>query len=324
MDVAVRLGVLGCADVAARRVLPAVARCSEVRLVAVASRDSAKAADFAGRFGCAAVTGYDALLAQDDVDAVYLPLPAALHARWVERALLAGKHVLAEKPLTTSAADTERLLGLAARLGLVLVENYMFLAHGRHAAVRRMVDDGAVGTPLAFGATFTIPPRPPGDIRLDPALGGGALLDTGGYPLRAALHFLGTGLSVAGAALSGDGRVELGGAALLTRADGVTAQLGFGLRHAYTSEYWFLGTEGRLTTEHVFTTPADHRPVVRLDRGGRREERVLPVEDQYAGAVRRFAEAVRAGCSPNTAATLAQAVVVDRITRAAEARTRHE
>ncbi|WP_328914217.1 MULTISPECIES: Gfo/Idh/MocA family protein [unclassified Streptomyces] len=286
----VRLGVLGCADIAVRRLLPAVAATDGVRLAAVASRRAATAEAVTGTFGGQPVEGYDALLRRDDIDAVYVPLPAALHAEWVERALLAGKHTLAEKPLTTDARHTARLVGLARAKGLVLRENFTFVHHPQHARVRRLVEEGAIGRPLAFQAAFTVPPRPPGDIRLRPELGGGARLDVGVYPLRAALLLLGDELGLVGAALHHDETygVDVGGAALLRRSDGVTAQLTFGMTHMYEAVYQLLGSEGRITVDRAFTTPAGQRPAVTLERAGGVRTPDWEPADQWARAVAAF------------------------------------
>lgn len=311
----VRLGVLGCADIAARRVLPEVATTSGLRVVAVASRTGSKAQALAARFGAEAVTGYQALLDRDDVDAVYIPLPTGLHAEWITRALLAGKHVLAEKPLTTSAADTATAVALARRLRLVLRENYMFPHHTQHAAVRGLLEGGAIGELRAFAATFTVPARPHGDIRHRADLGGGALLDVGGYPLRAAQLFLQPELRVLGAATrtSGTSGVETGGTALLVDGAGVTATLTFGLDHTYTSQYAFVGSLGSLALDHVFTTPATHRPVGRLVREGRTEEVLLPAADQYARSTASFADAVRSGVVADPAPVERQAELIEQI-----------
>jgi NDP-hexose-3-ketoreductase len=294
---ALRIGVLGCADIARRRVLPAIARVPEAELVAIASRDADRAAQTARRFGCRPVHGYAGLLELDDVDAVYLPLPAALHAEWVRAALSAGKHVLAEKPLTTEPARTAELLELARARDLVLMENVMFVHHAQHAVVARLLRDGAIGPLRAMQATFTIPALPDGDIRHQAELGGGALWDVGLYPVRAALHFLGPDLIVAGAVLShGSGRrVDTSGAALLVTPEGLTATLLFGFEHAYRCRYELVGADGRITVDRAFTPPADHRPVVAIERPAGREEIRLEPDDQAANTVGAFVAAVRAG-----------------------------
>ncbi|MFF5706486.1 Gfo/Idh/MocA family protein [Streptomyces sp. NPDC012794] len=312
----VRIGVLGCADIARRRMLPALRAAPGARLVAVASRDAAKAGATAAESGCEAVTGYAALLERDDIDAVYVPLPAALHAEWVEAALRAGKHVLAEKPLTTDLASTRRLMALAEGTGRVLRENVMFVHHSQHAAVRALVADGAIGEPRSFRAEFSIPRLPDSDIRYDAALGGGALWDTGVYPVRAALHFLGDRLEAEAAVLvrGGPGRgVDTGGTALLRTPEGVCAQLAFGLDHGYRSAYEITGSEGRITVDRAFTPPAGHPPLVRLERRTGAEEIVLAPDDQVLAAVTAFTAAVRTGTAAPDGPALRQAELVEAV-----------
>jgi predicted dehydrogenase len=320
----VRIGVLGAAGIARRRMLPAFAAVPGVEVAVVASRERQRAAALTERFGGEPVEGYAGVLERDDVDAVYVPLPAALHAEWVERALLAGKHVLAEKPLTGDAARTRALLALARARGLVLRENVMFVHHAQHTAVRRLLAEGVVGRPRAFHAAFTIPELPPDDIRFRAGLGGGALLDVGLYPVRAALHLLGPGLRVVGAVLERPpGReVETSGAVLLRGPDGVTAQLTFGIGLGYRSSYEISGTAGRLCVDRAFTPPADHRPVLVLERAEGVERIALDADDQVAGAVRDFARAVREGegpAGPDHRETLRQALLLDAIRRAGAA-----
>jgi dTDP-3,4-didehydro-2,6-dideoxy-alpha-D-glucose 3-reductase len=296
-----RIGVLGCADIARRRMLPAFAAADGIEIAAVASRDAARAADVAGRYGCRPVTGYAHLLALDDVDAVYIPLPAALHAPWTRAALLAGKHVLAEKPLTCDPTRTRALLALAAERSLALMENVMFVHHPQHQAVRTLVADGAIGELRSFSAAFAVPRLPAGDIRHLPELGGGALFDIGVYPVRAAVHFLGEQLHPLAATLHTrpDSAVESAGAALLRDEHGVSAQLTFGMDHAYRSAYELWGSQGRITLDRAFTPPPDHRPVIHLERRGTTERIELPAADQAALTVRAFQTACRLTAAPN-------------------------
>ncbi|MEU5581776.1 Gfo/Idh/MocA family oxidoreductase [Streptomyces huasconensis] len=315
----VAVGVLGTASIARRRLLPALAACPDTRLVAVASRDLATAEDTAAPYGCRAVRGYEALLEQDDVEAVYVPLPAALHAPWVRAALTAGKHVLAEKPVTTDAATTRGLFSLARAGGLVLSENVLFVHHARHRAVRQLIEDGAIGEVRAFHAAFTVPRPPDEDIRHRAELGGGALGDMGVYPVRAAQHLLGDDLRVAGAVLhtAPGSEVETSGAALLRTPAGVSVHCTFGMEHSYRSFYEVWGERGQIRVDHAFTPPATHVPVVRVERDGAAEELRLAPDDQVANAVSAFAAAVRAGAAPDEAATLRQAELLDHIRRAA-------
>ncbi len=306
----VRIGVLGAAGIARRRMLPAFAACENTEVAAVGSRDAGRAGELAQAFGGRPVHGYAGVLERDDVDAVYVPLPVALHGEWVERALRAGKHVLAEKPLTGDPEQTAQLLKLAGSTGRVLMENVMFVHHRQHAAVLRMVGGGAIGELRSVRTTFTIPELPAGDIRYDAALGGGVLLDVGLYPVRAALHLLGPGLRVCGAALhTPEGReVETWGGALLTRRDGVTAQLEFGIGGGYRSRYELCGSTGRITVSRAFTPPAGHRPTIEVETAQGVEQRELDADDQVANTVSAFAAAVRGtGPAPDHDAVRQQA-----------------
>ncbi|UFQ18661.1 MULTISPECIES: Gfo/Idh/MocA family protein [Streptomyces] len=316
-----RCGVLGCADIAWRRTLPAMAATPGVEVAAVASRDGAKAARFAAAFDCEPIAGYDALLASPGIDAVYVPLPAMLHAEWVGKALRAGKHVLAEKPLTGDAESTGRLLRLADSLGLVLLENVAFPHHGQHAHVRKLLADGVIGDVRDFTSVFTIPPRPDGDIRYRPDVGGGALLDMGIYPIHAALYHLGSDVEVLHAVLRVRARTGavVSGRILACTPAGATADLTFGMEHSYRTSCEFAGTTGRLLLDRAFTPPPGFQPVVRVERQNHREEFTLPADDQFANAVRYFAEAVRSGAGAAEYATagLRQARLVGDVERTA-------
>ncbi|MCK9901933.1 oxidoreductase [Parafrankia colletiae] len=311
-----RIGVLGCADIAWRRMLPALAANPDVELTAVASRDAAKAQRFAERFGGEPVVGYSRLLDRPDVDAVYIPLPPGLHAAWVERALRSGRHVLAEKPLTTSRADSERLTALAETSGLALLESLMFLTHSQHATVRDLVGTGEIGTVRGLTAQFAFPATPARG-RHSPEVGGGALTDVGVYPLRTALLFLGDELEVVGATLRVDEQlgVDIAGDVLLATPTGVTAHLTFGTEHAYRARYELWGSTGRIAAEWAFTPPPTHPPVIRIERQNRIEKITLAADDQFGNVVAAFVARVRDGVPSvlEGKAVLAQADLIDRV-----------
>jgi NDP-hexose-3-ketoreductase len=294
----VRFGVLGCADIAVRRTIPALLAHPRTELTCVASRDGARARAVADRFGGRA-TDYAGLLASDNVDTVYLPLPPSLHLRWGLAALGAGKHLFMEKPLATSEPEARQLIAAARANRRLLRENFMFLHHSQHAAVRALIAQGRLGAVRSFDAAFCIPPLKPDNIRYRNDLGGGALLDAGGYPLRAAQLLLGPGLRVAGAVLRVDpeSTVDISGQATLVSAEHAVASVAFGFEHAYGSYYRLWGSKARLHLDRAFTPPADHRPV--LLRTGQDGEEILTLEpdDQFLRAVGAFADAVLTGRS---------------------------
>ncbi|MFC4013729.1 Gfo/Idh/MocA family protein [Nonomuraea purpurea] len=293
----VRIGLLGCADIARRRTLPAILAEPAAELVAVAARDTNKAKVYAKEFGGEVVRDYEALLARPDVEAVYVPLPAGLHHEWIMRALDVGKHALVEKPLTTRYADTAEVLALAGARGLTLMENLTFLRHGLHSTVANLVTAGEIGELRAVHGVFGFPPLNPGDIRYRPDLGGGALLDVGVYPLSTARLFLRPDLEVVGATRTEDPEhgVDVAGGALLCSPDGRTAQIDFGFQHGYRCEYTLWGSQGSIFVDRAFTPPPTWRPTVRLKRQHDVQELVLPPEDQFATTLREFVTAVRTG-----------------------------
>jgi predicted dehydrogenase len=313
----VRLGVLGCADIAVRRVLPALGRgVPGLELSVVASRTPQRAAGIARRFGAAPVIGYDALLTRDDVDAVYVPVPTALHARWVEAALLSDKHVLVEKPMTTRLALTRHLLALARERGLVVVENVMSVHHGQHRAVAGLVADGVVGEMRCLTAEFVVPRPASGHHRFRADLGGGALHELAIYPVQAALQFLGPDLEVAGVVrtVPSGQEVDTMGAALLRGAGGVPAHLSYGIDHAYRCSYQVVGDRGRIELDRAFTPPAEHPPVLRIsDATGSWREQVLAPQDQVALALAAFAGVVRGDAPWPTDEIERRAALLDRL-----------
>jgi len=290
----VRFGVIGCSSIARRRFIPALLR-SPHRLTAVASRSPARAEEFGTAFGVAAVTGYEALLRRDDVDAVYVSVPTGLHRQWTEAALRAGKHVLVEKPLATSAAEGEAVFATASAAGLVVMENRMFAAHPQHTEVATLLAEGAIGELRVITTAMAVPPLPADDIRHRADLGGGALLDVGYYPLHAALLF-GDFSAVSAIRRSASG-VDVSGTALLT--DGrVSAQVVYGFEHAYRSFYELWGSRGRIVLERAFTPPETHQPVLRLERQDNVELRTLPAADQFRLALEEFAACVLGTADP--------------------------
>src|SRR5499427_1518598 len=184
----VRWGVIGTAGIARKNFLPAVREAGGEAAV-VAGRDAERTSRWArdnavGR----AVAGYQALIDDPDIDALYIPLPNSLHAEWTIRALRAGKPVLCEKPLCGTLAEAEQVLAVAAETGTLLWEAFVFPFHAQFAAVQKLLADGAIGELLEIQSDFHFLLRNPANIRLARDLDGGALNDVGCYPVRIALE----------------------------------------------------------------------------------------------------------------------------------------
>ena len=287
----VRLGIMGCADIAWRAMAPAAVECAQVALVAVASREAEKAEKFAVRFHCDPLVGYDKLLERDDIDAVYMPLPTGLHYKWVIRALEARKHILVEKSFAADYATCQEMVRMARENNRLILENFLFPHHFQHSWVKDFISRGKIGEVQLFRSTFGFPPLPEDNFRYSKELGGGSLLDAGSYVVKAASLYLGSDLTLLGAALKYDDAlgVDIYGDALFKNGEGKTAQLSFGFNYFYQCHYELLGSKGKLTVERAFTPPPGFRPVVHVEQQDRNIKITLPADNHYVNMLRFFA-----------------------------------
>lgn len=337
-----RIGILGCANIA-RQFARDVASSSAVRIVAVASRNADTAANFAADTGIGRHLGsYEALLADKDVDAVYIPLPNSLHAVWAIRAAESGKHVLCEKPLALGRAEAQAMFDAAQRHHVMLLEAYPYQFQPQTADMLALVRDGAIGAVRSVQATFGFPlSGGPANIRLKPELGGGALLDAGSYPLSLIRLMMGCAPQRVRADASwADTGVDISLSATLFYADGRRAQLACAMDVANQRRATIGGTKGTIDTEFLNHTsdlasghPYGYLPSqLRVRRGG---AGTIPFEDirsatgsGFRFAAEAFAKAVAEGdmeliqrhaaASLDTAATLEALAVSAREERIVE------
>lgn len=290
-----RIGILGTADIAYRRFLPALSKCGEFTYAGVASRTPEKGKLFQKEFGGAVYNGYDALLTDESIEAVYVPLPPALHYEWGRKALEAGKHLLLEKPFTVSIENTERLIALARAKNLAIHENYMFLYHSQMQRIRELITSGELGEIRLYRMSFGFPIRGETDFRYDKALGGGALLDCGGYPVRMALELLGPTAKVTQARLIQPMgyEVDLYGSAVIENDAGQCAQISFGMDNAYQCQLEVWGSKATLIAPRVFTAGADVRPGLILRSSVGETTETLTADDQFLHSLERFGQSVR-------------------------------
>jgi predicted dehydrogenase len=292
----IRIGVMGCANIAGRSVIPAIQQVPQLQLAAVASRTQQKADEFATRFGCKAVVGYDELL-HEDIDAVYMPLPTGLHEEYIIKCLEAGKHVFAEKSLAMNGASAERMVALARQKGLVLMEDFMFEYHSQHRYLLNLLAEGVIGTIRNFRATFCFPPLPAGNFRYDMAVGGGGLLDAGAYTLKAAQLVIGGQLDLLGSAMFIDPNTDadIAGNAQLVSNGQVGIQLAWGFDHFYQCGYEILGTKGKITTNRSFTPAASFQPTLRMETPGDVQEMLLDADNHFVNILTAFAGFISTG-----------------------------
>lgn len=290
----IRIGILGTSDVAFRRFLPALKTSPNFVYIGVASRNIQKTQKFVDLHGGKGFSGYDALLKSDEIDALYIPLPPALHYQWAKKALEHGKHVLLEKPFTTSLADTETLIELARKQNLALHENYMFIYHRQLTKITKMLADGIIGNIRLVRTAFGFPFRGLQDFRYSKELGGGALFDCGGYPIRLASFLLGDSARVLTAHLGYvEGiDVDVFGSATLENDAGVAVQMAFGMDNSYKCELEIWGSKGCLMATRIFTAPADYSPEVFLTNDNKVERIWIANDNQFLNSITAFYAAI--------------------------------
>jgi predicted dehydrogenase len=257
---------VGTANIARAQFLPGLREAGGGRAVLVASRDRARAAAYAADHGIDnGIADYAALVESPEVDAVYVALPNALHAEWTIRALRAGKAVLCEKPLTTSAAQTRDVLEVAAVAARPLWEAFVFPFQAQHQRLVRLIKDGAVGAPAELYSAFHFLLSNPANIRLDAALGGGALADVGCYPVRLALELFGADQEPRAQACTGtvEGQVETDAAGIVTAGTG-RLLLSCGFKRSYDTFSSVLGSAGQIQLTNPFhPRPSDTLTILR-------------------------------------------------------------
>ena len=312
----IRIGVICPSEVAFRRFLPSLMKVDGIEYVGVAvatpeewtnggeiddkveqviSKEHEKAEKFRSEFGGKIFEGYQNMIDSEEVDAVYLPLPPSLHKKWAEKALQSGKHAYVEKPFTTSLEDTEVLLNLAKTKGLTVHENYMFVFHKQMEEVRHIVESGELGKVRQYSVSFGFPLRPAGDFRYVKELGGGALLDAGGYCIKFASWVLGPTARLVYAHLKYEPEydVDIFGSGVMRNDDGVSVQFSFGMDCDYKCSLEAWGSKGTLTTGRILTAPDGLEPDMTIKHNQDYIASKLPGDTAFQSSIRRFIDCVR-------------------------------
>jgi D-xylose 1-dehydrogenase (NADP+, D-xylono-1,5-lactone-forming) len=263
-----RIGVLGAANIA-RSFIAALRGSTKVDVCAVASRDSAKAAAFAKETGVAQSFGsYEAMLADQSIEAIYNPLPNNLHAEWTIKAANAGKHVLCEKPLAANAMDAVAMFAAARTNEVYVVEAYPYRAQPQTIKLAELVRNNAIGRVQTVQASFGFPLVAPNNIRWDPTLAGGALMDAGSYPVSLVRLIAGErpvrAQAFAQFSESGVDRTLMGA---LEFASGLIAQISCSFGTARHRRAFIIGDVGTIDTTYFNDTGAEFPPLVHITRG---------------------------------------------------------
>lgn len=311
----IRIGIICPSEIAYRRFLPALKETtqfayagvavaskeewfqeevSEEKASAILGKEREKAEEFQKNYGGEIFDGYETMLSSDSIDAVYLPLPPALHYQWAKKALSYGKHVFLEKPFATCQKEAEDLIATAKEKGLALHENYMFVFHDQLSAIKEEIASGSIGDVRLYRVSFGFPRRAAGDFRYNKALGGGAILDCGGYTLKFGGLLLGDTAKVVHARrnYTEEFDVDLFGSAVMENDKGETVQISFGMDNGYKCDLEVWGSKGSLFTGRVLTAPAGFEPNMTIKTAEGEQMKKLPADDTFKKSILKFQSCV--------------------------------
>lgn len=308
----IKIGVICPSEIAYRRFMPALSKNGDTEYVGIAVNSIEErygqhlpspeerehmlnieiehAENFRKAYGGKIFHSYKEIVTSDEIDAIYIPLPPSLHYKWAKAALESGKHVLVEKPSTISFKDTKNMIRLAEQKDLALHENYMFMYHSQLETINEIISSGEIGEVRLYQIRFGFPKRSENDFRYVKALGGGALIDAGGYTIKYAVKLLGHNIHVRYAQMNYiDGfEVDMYGSAAFSNDRGDVVQVAYGMDNNYKCELEVWGSKGTLTTGRVLTAPAGFEPSIIIRKGNECEERLLPSDDTFKKSIERF------------------------------------
>ena len=303
-----RWGVLSTANIGRKAVNPAIQASGNGRLVALASRDEERARTFAEDHGIPEAFGsYQALLEDEGIDAVYIPLPNSLHEEWTIRAAEAGKHILCEKPLALDPAQCRAMAEAASTNGVKLMEAFMYRFHPQTERFLEMVREGSIGELEQVRSSFTFLLDRPEDIRWDPALGGGALMDVGCYCVNLSRTLAGREpVEVRAMANFRPSGADEQMAGSLRFDDGLLAHFDCALTMERTQAYQAVGSEGHMRVMEAFVPGGGDTTIERFDAQNNLTRLSVSGADQYRLMVEHFADCALHDrplrCSPEDAA----------------------
>ena len=311
----IRIGVLGPADIAIRKMIPAFMKCDDVEFIGIAvaseeertlicdidiqnkneitNKSKAKANEIIKKFGGKIYFGYETLLQSKDIDAIYIALPPKLHYFWGKKALENNLHVFMEKPFATSLKETEELVCIAKEKKLAITENFAFIYHPQIQKIQEIIDKKQIGEIKLIRSNFGFPFRGSNDFRYKKELGGGSLLDCGCYTIKMAQLLLGN-IKIESSLLFAqpDYEVDIYGTITATNDKNEIAQLSFSMNQQYKCELEIIGTKGYVKTDRIYTAPDDYTVEIIITKGLETQTIEVPPANQFLLSILNFKEMI--------------------------------
>lgn len=274
----VRIGILGCANIAAKYAIKSFQSIENAELISIASRDYNKAKEWANKFGLKAEESYDSLISSKDIDAVYIPLPIGLHKEWVLKAAKEKKHIICEKSMAESFSSVKLIVNICKSNDVVLYENFMCDFHPQHAKVISLIDEGKIGKPFVFQSYFGFPPMAKDNFRYNHQLGGGCLNDAGAYTAFMARKIFAEEPSSVSCTMLNMNNVDFNGSAKFDFGEGKAALLAFSFDAVYQNNYSVWGSKGLVKVNRAYSIPPDFKPIVELTTNENLKETITQLD----------------------------------------------
>jgi NDP-hexose-3-ketoreductase len=285
-----KIGILGFANIAKKYMIPAIEALSDsFELVAIASSRVNNYNDITF------YDSYDKLLNNDIIEAVYIPLPNALHFKWAKYALEKGMHVIVEKSMCCTHDEVLYLNKIASENECVLFENFQFRFHSQLDLVKKLLNQNEIGSIRSIISNFGFPPfEDPNNIRYKKELGGGALLDAGVYPIKLSQELLGYEVDIVNATLNYEGQeVDIWGDGKIKQINGNSfLHFSFGFDNYYQCSLEILGTKGKITTNRIFTAPPDYTCKIIIEKNNQPNIFEIPPENQFVKSLLFFLKCI--------------------------------
>lgn len=280
MNKKVKIGILGCANIAQRYAIKAFQALEDCEVVSVASRSLEKAKGWAEKFGIKTAESYSSLVKNNDIDALYIPLPMGLHKEWILKAAKEGKHVISEKSLAPDLASVKEIIETCKKNKIVLYENFTCDYHPQHHKVVELLKSGAVGKPHVFQSFYGFPIISADNFRYNRNLGGSALNESGAYQVYTARKLFGKEPISVAANLFIDPKneIDMNGSVLMDLGDNLFAQFSFNLDSVYQNNYSIWGKEGLIKVGRAYAIPPDMKPIIEIIKNENRQEKVTPID----------------------------------------------
>lgn len=306
----IRIGILSPSNIAEKRFLPALKKSINSEFVGMAhasmkewvgankgliSKENEKVKAVLEKFEGKLFDSYYALITSNEIDAVYIPLPPSLHFKWAKIALENSKHVLLEKPATTKIKDTLELIEISKKNNLALHENYMFIYHNQINYIKKIIDSNQIGDIRLIRLSFEFPKRANNDFRYNKDLGGGALLDCGGYTIKYASMLLGetAELKQAVSNYTDEFTVDIYGSAILKNEENHVVQLSFGMDNSYRCSIEVWGSLGSIFTNRIFTAPDNYNPIIEITVKNEMKKVELEKDDTFLKSIKSFENSIQ-------------------------------